>query len=250
VALTDDLVSFWEFEGNSLVDSHGTNHLTDNNTVGYAGGVVGDALAIVAANSEFASIASNSTLEMGDIDFTICGWVNAATATGNHMIVAKDDDAASSRDFTLVWTASPNIDFYINGGGANPTVSSITLVNTTWYFVRAWHDAGGNTINLQVNLLAPTSTATGGVVPDLSAAQFRLGAREYAGFENYFDGSLDQWGVWKRLLTTEEHEYLYNAGAGRAYSEFAPAGDSVLWLPQGSGVARGRARLISSGADY
>jgi hypothetical protein len=45
----------------------------------------------------------------------------------------------------------------------------------------------------------------------------RIGAFAYAGI--YTNGSIDEVGFWKRVLTADERTWLYNSGAGRTYSE-------------------------------
>jgi len=77
MALTDNLISFWGLEETSgtRVDAHGTNNLTDNNTVTSATGKVGTAGQFTNANSEYLSITDNASLSTGDIDFSAQAWV-------------------------------------------------------------------------------------------------------------------------------------------------------------------------------
>jgi len=51
-----------------------------------------------------------------------------------------------------------------------------------------------------------------------SAGNFTLGAIYSGGTpEGFFDGMIDEVGVWSRLLTSDEVTTLYNAGAGLSY---------------------------------
>ena len=76
---SDDLVSYWSCDetSGSRVDSHGTNDLTDNNTVGYVEGVIGNACYFNGANSEYLSIndASQSGLD-DDVDYSLSFWLH------------------------------------------------------------------------------------------------------------------------------------------------------------------------------
>ncbi len=221
MALLTDLISCWELgeASGSRADAHGSNTLTDNNTVLSATGKVGDGADFESTNSEYLSSASNSSLEMGDIDFTIAAWVKVET-NQSHMIVTKDDDALLSRDYTLDYDATSKFRFYLNGGGGNIAMANVDLTTVvgTWYFVVAWHDAAANVVKLQVNDGTVASDDTTGIVPNVSAAQFRIGAREYAGAEGYFDGVIDQVCLWKRLLTAAERTELYDSGNGLSYA--------------------------------
>lgn len=223
MALTDNLVAFWELNeaSGNAIDSLGSNDLTDNNTVG-ASGIARD---FEDTNSEFFSHVSNATLQMGDIDFTILAWVRPETATGTHQIVAKDDDAGSARDYTLDISGG-DFRFYINGGGSG--IAQLGTVSAaTDYMVVGQHDATGDTVGISVNASAFTTTGTGGISPNVSAAEFRVGAREYAGFENYWDGLIWRVGLWKRKLSGAEVTSLYNGGSGLSYAAMGGGSSSA-----------------------
>src|SRR5688572_29665368 len=76
-ALLTSLIAHWRLEETSdtRFDAHSTNHLTDNNTVASATGKLGTAASFTAANQESLAIADNAALSMGDLDFTLAGWV-------------------------------------------------------------------------------------------------------------------------------------------------------------------------------
>jgi hypothetical protein len=226
VPLTDSMIAYWELEEASgqRSDAHGTNHLSVVNAVGRLTGRVGFAADFELSSTQYLEADSETPLRMGDNDRTICAWVNLESKSGNMSIVSKDTDSpGSSRDFTLDYAlSSTKFRFYINGGGgADTIVSSEDVVNpslSTWYFLVAWHNAAADTLNLQINNGTVNSHTTNGTVPQTSTAPFRIGARAYAGFEDYFDGLIDQVGIWNRVLTTDERTSLYNGGNGLAYS--------------------------------
>src|SRR4051794_40520428 len=79
--LLANLVSYWKLDEASTGvapvtrnDSHGTNHLTDNNTVTSAAGKLGNAAQFTAANSESLSRIDNASLRFGDEDFSLAFW--------------------------------------------------------------------------------------------------------------------------------------------------------------------------------
>lgn len=218
-ALLTGLVSYWNLNETSgtRADSHGSNDLTDNATVGNNTGKVSNAADFVSANSEFLSHASNSDLQTGDIDFTFALWFYR-TGSGSQVILAKDVDG--SREYTLDVTGGGALRWYYSGGGEVTfnEISSATSISTdTWYFVVVWHDAAGNTWNIQVNNGTADSIGTSGNAPPSASAVFEIGAREYVGAEGFFDGRVDEVGFWKRVLTTDEKTSLYNSGSGTTY---------------------------------
>jgi concanavalin A-like lectin/glucanase superfamily protein len=221
MALTDSLISWWELgeASGTRADSHGTNHLTDNNTVLSAVGKVGNAADIERDNVEYLSCASNSTLQMGDIDFTICCWVKVEQTDGLLVqLVSKDNsNSPAENDFNL--TCDPTFRFFTNW--AHIPNSGITPTLGVWYFVVGWHDAVANTHNIQVDNATPVSVSTAGDAPVVSTSEFQIGARQWAASRQSFDGLIDQVAIWKRLLTTDERTALYNSGNGVAYADLA-----------------------------
>jgi hypothetical protein len=227
MALTDNLIAFWGLEEASGTrnDAHGSNHLIDNNTVGSATGRVGTCANFDRFTDEHLSIVDNAALSTGDIDFTICAWVKLDTKTGSEVIVAKDDFGTSNREYLLFWDSSTDR-FYFRvspdgGSGSLGTVIANSFgapASGSWNFVRAWHDASANTINIQVNDGTIDSVShTTGVFN--SAAAFTVGCHLNSGSTtNHFDGMLDQIGFWKRVLTGAESTKLYNGGGGLAYA--------------------------------
>ena len=87
--------------GGARDDSFSTNHLTDNNTVSNAGGILGNAALFTAGNSEYLSRASTSSLVAGDEDFTISSWFYL-NSTGEYVIASKRDSGAGGGAQTVL----------------------------------------------------------------------------------------------------------------------------------------------------
>lgn len=228
MALTDNLISFWELgeASGTRNDSHGTNHLTDNNTVLQAAGRVGNSADFESDNSESLSRADNASLSVGNIDFTLCAWVKLESKPASTSgILLKGD--ADDEEYYLKWQDTDRFKFEVCSAGAFANQTSIEAnvlgapVLGNWYFIIAWHDATANTINIQVNNGNVDSAAYTLGSYD-SNGDFVIGA--YPAFSEYFDGLIDQVGFWKRTLTTEEKTFLYNAGNGRSYAEITGTG--------------------------
>jgi len=217
------LVSYWKLDeaSGNAVDAHGTNHLTDVNTVTSNPGKVGTARQFVIANSEMLQVADNATLRTGDIDFTTAGWFYADAIPGNVALWGKDVDT-THRDYRLDINAAATgprfILFTSSGGVAGIKETGTALATGTWYFVVAWHDSAANTISIQINDGTVFSAATTDI-PGTSTAAFEIGAFGDAGA--YWSGRIDEVGIWKRVLTPAERTQLYAGGAGVTYPTFA-----------------------------
>jgi len=219
-SLLDGLVSYWKLDeaSGTREDTPGSNDLTDNNTVGSAAGILGNAASFVAANSEYLSHTDNAPLSTGDIDFTFAYWVNLNNNNTRMTLVGKD--VAGGREYELNFN-STRFEFDVFNGVdtqlGQVANNNLGLPSTgTWYFLVVWHDATANTVNIAANAGTANVAATSGAVGDGNAT-FNLGRRSYAGNESYLDGFLDEVGFWKRVLTTAERACLYGGGTPPAY---------------------------------
>ena len=213
--LLNALVAHWPLNEASGVrsDAHGASHLTENNTVGQAAGKLGNAAQFIAANEESLAIADNAALSMGNLDFTLAGWVyfNTLDPCG----VLGKWSPGPVLEYLLHFDGT-NLRFYVSPDGS----SSVSITNSqaigsgAWYWFMAWHDAGANTINLAINNNTPASLSHATGVFDGTAA-FSL-ARNEEGL-SWLDGRLDSVSVWKRILTAGERTQLYNSGNGLDY---------------------------------
>lgn len=209
--LLTGLIGYWKLE--NVNDSH-TNSLTltNNNSVAFSSGKVSNAAAFVSASSKYLSIASSSTISLGDEDFAIACWVYP-TASAAQMVASKDQGVG--REWYLFWNTN-QFTFNINSGTA---VSKTGLSINTWYFVVAEHDATANTITIAVNDGTVASTGTSGVYPSTGTTPLEIG-RWTNNSGIYFDGLVDEFAMWRRKLTAGEKTQLYNSGNGVTYPSF------------------------------
>ncbi len=256
MSLLTNLISYWKMDeasGNAL-DAHGANDLTDNNTVGSATGIIGNARDFEADNSEFFNIADNADLSVdntsnGDIGFTIQAWVKLESQPGTLPIVGKfDDNFSPGREYLLYWNSGTNrftFGVTFDGGEGFQQVSADTFGNIStgvWYLIHAWYDPLDSRLHICVNAGLDDSGlfVSTNVIDPPTAAPFTIGSYDST---TYFDGLIDEVGFWKRVLTSQERTDLYNSGAGLAYP-FTPAAPITIRPTIGLG-RRMRARRTS-----
>lgn len=222
-SLLTSLISWWKLDeasgtrADSVVASG--NDLTDNNTVLFGTGKQGNAADFEQANSEWLSRVSGASLQTGDIDFTVCGWVNIESIAGGFDPCLAKKGATASREYQVRLDSATNVfQFLVSSDGSTTTTLDYgsTFTTATWYFVIAWHDSVANTINLQVNngVVASASYASGITA---GAGNFQMSYNDWDTVGIY-DGLMDEVAFWKRVLTAAERTYLYNSGAGRTWS--------------------------------
>ncbi len=227
MALTDNLVAFWELD--DLVDAHGANDLTNNNSATFATGKVGNAVDVERGSTQFLSRADNTDLSTGDIDWTLNAWVKVEAVDGsNNLVFVAKDDSGNHAEYYLFYQGSSSqfrLEVYgATGFGSQGAVNATTFgsVSTgTWYMVTAWHDATNNQVGIAVNAgTADTAGHSAGVID--GNGSFKIGADAFAA--DYFDGLIDQVGLWKRVLTSGERTSLYNSGNGLSYAAMSGGG--------------------------
>lgn len=215
MAFLDNCVAYWRLEeaSGNRVDSVGANTLTDVFTVTQNPGKVGFAAQFTAVNGEQLTIADNPALSMGNIDCTFAGWFYGDTLGNNAGLISKWGGTAN--EYMLFLTAGPQLFFAVNntsGAQINCQATNFGNLSTaTWYYVVAWHDATADIIGVSINNTAPNTTANANGVMD-SDSTFRLGLFPAGGA--YWDGRLDEWGVWKRAFSAADRTAGYNGGAG------------------------------------
>lgn len=214
-SLLVSLIAYWKME--NVNDSHTNGYtLTNNNTATFVTGKANNCVNIVRASSQYLSIASNSNLQCGDVDWTWAGWAKVAASVDQY-VVSKD--AAGSREYSIVYRpGTGKITLSLN---ADAITVADTVSTGTWFFFVCWHDAANDLIGMQVNNGTAVTASTGGAVPATGSTVLQFGRRPYVGFPDNLDGSIDEIAMWKRLLTTNEKTQLYNSGTGVTYPAFA-----------------------------
>lgn len=218
-SLLTDLVAWWSLDETSgtRVNAHnpGTYDLTDNNTVGYDTGVVGNAASFAGGgNDESLTLANHSDFEFADTPFTVAMWVRPETGIESNAYVIGVGAPAT------VWTILRNggagsISFRVRNAANTSTAATAGIAYSlgTWALYIAEHDPDADEIRLSSNNGTPVSAALAGGGRITGTDAFIIGSN--LGVE--FVGLLDETAIWRRLLTSDEKARLYNSGAGMGY---------------------------------
>lgn len=197
------LLAFYKLESNSN-DSVGTNNGTDTAITYSAGsGKVGNG-AVFDGSSSRIVLAPIPTLTT---NFTVAMWVKPDVVSGARDLYNNGSQANFLRMGivgTGIRVAEDNIADYPLGGA---------LAAGNWYhiaFVKS-SDAGSN-VKAYINGIATGTTASVGTISTPSGTAY-LGRYAIAS-SSYFDGSMDEVGMWNRALSAEEVALLYSLGNG------------------------------------
>lgn len=234
MALTDNLVSYWKLDETSgtRADSHGSNNLTDNNTVTYGTGIISNGADFELANSEYLNItdASQSGLDLtGDRSFSL--WVKPeSTPTGGDAMAFFYKWGGSQAQYGMIYVdisgtrkirfigyqtcagANINYDFSIGGD-----LSTSSFTHVVLRYDAIGHGSGDGTAELFLNGVSKGTVTdasfTGGANCTGTFSLSSLGS----GIQWYYDGLMDEVGVWSKWLSDGEIASLYNSGSGLTY---------------------------------
>lgn len=231
------LQAYWklnETSGTRMDETSNNNDLTDNNTVLYGTGKLDNAADFESTNSEYLSIAdaSQTGLDMAN-DMSFSFWVNLETATdGTPRALFAKTGTAGYYCQHYIWTSKKIVFTWSDGGGSNQATCATDLGTGAWHHVviTVSRAAGGSGILFYIDGSSVTAgDVSGSRTGDGSNTDpFIIGANN--GPSQYFDGMIDEFGVWNRVLTSGEVTTLYNGGAGLTYPEVSTTSAGKLLL--------------------
>lgn len=220
-SLDTGLKAYYQLDESSgaIIDATGNGWSGTNNgaTQGTLG-KISSAYDFEADESDYAYSNSNIGIT-GSNDFTINAWFKTERETGadfqNVFSLGTSGTACQIVSFALQYNTANA--FSVNtwgcsGVGGENFPSGVTFLNT-WHMATMTYDGTNLRIYIDgVNVKNQTGTLS------LVDNKFYFGGR-YGGFNGgYFDGVLDEEGLWSRALSTDEISLLYNDGDGLPYS--------------------------------
>lgn len=217
----ESLVSYWQLNESSgaVIDEKGLNN---GSNVGATAGVTGkinNAYDFENSSSQYVSLYNNQSLNITN-NVTVNTWIKLESLpnTGAYFgVLGKQADGAARASYALDVVDNGTVRFisYRVGGDTNAVVgySSTVLSVGTWYMLTGIANSTGNFLfingNLEVSALNTNNILYG-------AFNFTLGRRFT---DNYFDGVIDEVGLWNSSLSQSDINILYNFGDGLPYGE-------------------------------
>jgi hypothetical protein len=234
MALSDNLIYYWDLNetSGSRTDEVSSLVLSDNNTVTYQTGKISNGATFTSANSEYLMNDNGYSDSGGDISLSFWIYLTASTANDDGIYTIKSA-ASNANSITAVMAniAGTNILFaFWNSAGNDYSRVYITAPSTgSWHHVVVVMDvsqaASGFTIYVDGSAVSDThyntNSSTHGAI---TGGDVTLGAQGNGQAGTFFDGGLDEFGIWNRLLTSDEVSQLYNSGNGLAYADIIGGG--------------------------
>lgn len=218
--LLTNLVAYWKLEdpSGSLTDSTGTYTLTETSgTIPTIAGKVGNARDFEQVDTEYFAQSDQAAFRVGDTDASWSMWINGETLTSAPVVFRKRNGSNANNSYALYYDhVAERLTFAaaIDSSTDTSVQWGSALSTSTWYFVVVWHDSVNNQIGISVNNGTPvTASHTTGIQDN--AAEFQLGASDNQAL--YWDGVIDEFGFWSKVLSASERTELYNSGNGTTY---------------------------------
>lgn len=216
-ALTTNLVSYWNLDGNSN-DSVGTNNGSDT-SVTYSSGN-----GKIVQGAGFNGSSSKIDLVVNSLNYsqpmTVAAWVKTSSASSGEILSTYNYTGGGNYGWQCAITATGKAILDVRDSvGTDYQATGATSINDgNWHYVVCLWNGTTGSVYIDGN-----STADGtGTMPTASSWPYgyaTIGAAKYNSsltFQ-YYTGNIDEVGIWNRALSTSEMSQLYNSGAGFAY---------------------------------
>lgn len=225
-SLTTNLVAYWNLDETTGTRADATgrgNDLTDNLSVGYAAGKVGNCAVLVSNTTQNLQKTDTADLSVDYTSWTFAGWTMLYTTNIPQGFGSKFQTTGSAREYSVMVGNGQKLAVMISTNGASSGNTTVQLGNRSstnnWFFWAVVHDT--NTAKLtffardlglgwaewKTNQLATPSGYSGN-----GTASFYLGYGNNGSSPTYFDGKIDEVGFWKRPLTSNEIGNLFDYG--------------------------------------
>lgn len=258
-ALTTGLVTYYDFEDlNNSPDATGGPAASVNgtgSTVGTAVGVSGSGVEFTGTTGNFINTttsfgaATASGSELGQ-NFTVSAWYNLDTdaSSGASRFFIMEGDT----DYDLSYGLRNRIDAngfndaqtYTNAPGTNDQFANHDNVHTpgTWQHVALTYLSDGTNTIITTYI---DGTAQAGTVTELTSALtsdgIHIGNNRGTNPSRAFDGKIDEFGAWSRVLTQAEITQAYQNGLnGNALTVPEPSSSALISLASLSFILRRR----------
>ena len=215
MSLTTNLVSYWKLDESSgnAVDSVGSNTLTNTSTT-YTTGKINNGADMNGTSSALSAGTSALVPTTSGQAISVSFWINS-------------DTASTASAYRQTFSFKGGILFRYSWGDAGAaygsavyrTVSNtystpnLSLSASTWYHIVIVYDS--TNLKLYVN-----GTQSGSDVAVTTDVRYDTGTNHIGcsdSYSDFYDGKVDEFGIWSRALSDAEITELYNGGAGFQY---------------------------------
>jgi len=223
--ITNGLVGLWSFNG-SDVDGNEAHDKSGNENKGT---ITGDTTRVIGKVGQGLSFdGSGDYVDIADSNITditgaisVAAWIKTRAITGgNREILLKYQDSSAMYSQYMFQLNNQNVRLRISNGTLYPAV--ITSTNPiqigNWYHVVGVWDGTTNSGGMKIYINGALNTSAQSTISSIwdpgDGTNYRMfiGGDILGGYQEYFDGIIDEVRLYNRELSAQEVQRLYNLG--------------------------------------
>jgi hypothetical protein len=216
---TNGLVGYWPFNGNAN-DASGNNHNGTVNGATLTTDRFGNSTSAYSFNgsSNYIQVSDEPSLRLSGTDYTISVWFNETylVNTEHQAIISKRNPSAPGANLEgwilfldVLSTPMGKVGIVIPGNPNTPAYTTDAVSLNNWYHVVEVYHSATQTMETYLNGTLNNST-TGIQSPNSNTNKpLYIGSDKEAN-QYFFNGKIDDIGIWNRALTYQEITDLYN----------------------------------------
>jgi hypothetical protein len=213
-------LDYWKMDGNSNDSVGSVNGADTDMSYSTSSGKVNEGASF---NGSTSRILLGHMLT-GQVNVSVAAWIKTSDATDQQFIWAQREGPNPMPAEALFYVENGKLNFSTAGsGGGNDDAevsNNTTVADGNWHLVGV--SENGDTYTYYVDG-QPDGSFTSSLTPetydtartgDIGFDQLDFGA---LGQGHFFNGSIDEVGLWNTTLTSDNFVQLYNSGVGRTY---------------------------------
>ena len=211
---TSGLVGYWPFNGNANDESGNGNNGVVSGAVLTADRFTNNSNAFSFNGSSSYITVPNSPSLNPSTSITLSWWCYVNQFTNTYSVfISNWDETNNQRAYSMVIEPTTNklrLSYSSNGGSSDLFINSTTAVAlNNWIHVVYVKSVSSTNIYINGVLINSTPSITG--IYSSSSRPIRFGAKNTSNPYQFFNGKLDDIGIWNRSLTQQEITNLYNS---------------------------------------
>lgn len=216
------LISYWKADTNgSFPDAHGSNDGTINGASYTASGKINGAYSY-GGDGDYINLNSSTIMDVDTAESkSFAFWVYPATATSGNYASILSNRVATSQGVDLLFANQNSFRGYIRDtANHSQWTTPVSIAGNTWYHVVFVVERGAiDTVKTYVDGTLEETDSISTLTTDIdTASNARLGWNPAESADKKFGGTIDEVGIWNRVLIQSEITALYNGGSGLPYS--------------------------------
>jgi hypothetical protein len=219
--LATGLQAYWKLESDGSDSTANSNDLTVNGATNTAG-FIGNAYDLDGINDYLLSSQTPIINNWKGGTYSISAWINLDTTSGDQVIYGEGKSSSDANFARFYHQNGGNLFVSVRGPSTNDDMrvdTSGNLSQNTWHHVVLVVDGDLLACEMYVDGVSQ-STRTGQNESSTEPSgmnRVALGILCRQSIGNYFNGTIDEVGVWSKALSSSEVSDLYNSGAGLTY---------------------------------